>query len=129
MSLKSTVLLVLSFLAGLATAAPNAPAPAAAFKVGQTVVTSSGPIEGHPASWQPEVSEYLGVPFAIPPVGELRWTAPKPYIGNKTINAAKFSPDCAANVAAPLGSQIDYASVADIVKGIAYEIQLLLVGI
>jgi cholinesterase len=121
MSLRSAVVLVLPVLAALIKAAPNAQAPAAAFKVGKTVVTSSGPIEGHAASWQPEVSEYLGVPFAVPPVGPLRWMAPKPFIGNKTVDAAKFSPDCAANVAAPLGSQIDYTgTVADIVKGSSF---------
>jgi hypothetical protein len=124
MSFRSAVALILPALVALVKAAPNAPPPAAAFKVGQTLVTTSGPIEGHAVSWQPEVSEYLGVPFAIPPLGKLRWTAPKPFIGKKTIKAAKFSPDCAANVAAPLGSHIDYSgTVADIVKGSTFEIR------
>jgi cholinesterase len=90
---------------------------AAAYKVGQVVDTTSGLVEGQAASWQPEVSEYLGIPYAVPPIGNLRWTAPVMFDGNSTLKATKFSPDCAANVAAPLGSKIDYTSVADIVKG------------
>jgi len=89
----------------------------AAFQVGRVVETSSGPVEGHASSWQRNVSEYLGIPFAVPPVGELRWTAPKAFNGQTKIVASKFSPDCAANVLAPPGSQINYASIADIVNG------------
>ncbi|KAF2422167.1 alpha/beta-hydrolase, partial [Tothia fuscella] len=53
----------------------------------------------HASSWQPTVSEYLGIPYAEPPIGPLRFAAPKPYNGSGTIVASKFSPDCPANVA------------------------------
>jgi len=59
-----------------------------AWDIGQTVSTSSGNIQGHPDSSAPNVSEYLGIPFAVPPVGSLRFTPPQPYLGNETINAS-----------------------------------------
>jgi len=58
--------------------------------VGQIVDTSSGSVTGHAASVNTEVSEYLGIPFAIPPVGDLRWTAPQAYNGTSAINGTDF---------------------------------------
>jgi hypothetical protein len=58
--------------------------------VGQVVQTSSGPVTGHPASNNTDVSEYLGIPFAVPPVGDLRWTAPQRFNGTDPINGTSF---------------------------------------
>lgn len=58
--------------------------------VGQTVQTNSGAVTGHAASGATGVSEYLGIPFAIPPVGALRWTAPQKYAGISTINGSSY---------------------------------------
>jgi hypothetical protein len=60
------------------------------FAVGQTVKTSSGVITGHAAKNRTEVSEYLGIPFAKPPVGDLRWKAPVKYVGDAPINASSY---------------------------------------
>jgi Carboxylesterase family len=81
------------------------------WKIGQSVKTSSGSVVGHASPWKPEVSEYLGIPFAKPPVGELRWAAPKKYEGNGTIGAHKFSPSCPAVVSSPPTSKMSYESV------------------
>ena len=108
-------ILIIPAIYGLVHAVPQA--PGTAWIVGKTVKTTSGNIIGHSASWQPEVSEYLGIPFAQPPIGNLRFAAPKPYSSLDTFNATKFSPDCPANVAAPLGSKIGFESVADTIKG------------
>lgn len=62
------------------------------WQVGQSVKTTSGDVTGRPASYagSEQVSEYLGIPYAAPPVGDLRWLAPQPYKANGTIAANKF---------------------------------------
>lgn len=59
------------------------------WRVGQTVSTSSGPVTGHDAG-NDNVSEYLGIPYAKPPVGDLRFAAPQKFEGSVPINATKF---------------------------------------
>jgi para-nitrobenzyl esterase len=39
--------------------------------------TEYGVVEGLPAG-NPSITVFKGIPFAAPPVGELRWKAPKP---------------------------------------------------
>ncbi|MEO8097919.1 MAG: carboxylesterase family protein [Acidobacteriota bacterium] len=56
------------------------------------VKTETGQVEG---TAQNGMTVYLGVPFAAPPVGDLRWRAPQPaaeWTGVKTANA--FAPAC-----------------------------------
>ena len=60
------------------------------FTVGQIVETSSGPVAGHMATTNSEVSEYLGIPYAQPPVGDLRFAAPLKYTGSSTLNGSTF---------------------------------------
>ncbi|KAF7904343.1 hypothetical protein EAF00_001677 [Botryotinia globosa] len=64
--------------------------------VGQTVQTSSGPANGHPGLNNSQVSEYLGIPFAKPPVGDLRFAAPVAYDGTAIINGTNFGYTCPA---------------------------------
>ncbi|KAJ9360092.1 hypothetical protein DTO027B9_1644 [Paecilomyces variotii] len=59
-----------------------------------TVSTSNGPITGHRASKSPDVTEYLGIPYAAPPVGDLRFAAPQSYQGRKPYVAANYGADC-----------------------------------
>ena len=58
--------------------------------VGQRVRTTSGLVDGHKTSGAPEVSEYLGIPYARPPVGGLRFQAPVRYNGNRHIDGKNF---------------------------------------
>jgi hypothetical protein len=65
-------------------------AAGANWTVGQVVETSSGAVSGHAASNATGVSEYLGIPFAQPPVGDLRFAAPVTYNGSEAINGSSF---------------------------------------
>src|ERR1700744_537896 len=76
-------------------AASSAVYAQAPFAVGGLVKTTSGSIVGQASSWRPTVSEYLGVPFAAPPVGALRWAPPQPFKGaDGTIRATKYVSRC-----------------------------------
>lgn len=68
----------------------DAVSPQAQWTIGQTVQTSSGPVRGHAASHARNVSEYLGVPYALPPVGSLRFQPPLRYRGNTTVSGETF---------------------------------------
>lgn len=61
---------------------------------GEQVNTTSGLITGHPAPDYPSVSEYLGIPFAEPPIAELRFAPPTPYISKGPIKADKQPLSC-----------------------------------
>lgn len=100
-------LAVLAALAALATTGVVAADPIASgsgaggCSVGRTkqlltVQTTNGPITGHVA---PETSsscvvEYLGIPYAKPPLGDLRFAAPKPIDSESPYTAANFGYDC-----------------------------------
>ncbi|KAF2405046.1 alpha/beta-hydrolase [Trichodelitschia bisporula] len=83
------------------------------------VRTSSGPILGHASNWHPAVTEYLGIPYAQPPVGTLRFAPPAPYTSNASFTAAHFSPTCPGNVHA--NGSISYVSVKETVKSVLGE--------
>lgn len=56
-------------------------------RIGQlTVWTTNGPITGHVASNRSSVVEYLGIPYAQPPVGALRFAPSVRYssVGHQT---------------------------------------------
>jgi cholinesterase len=68
------------------------------WNVGQGVKTTNGLIKGHSSYRAPGVSEYLGIPYAEPPVGDLRWRHPRKLRKNAEYSADKFSPDCPAKL-------------------------------
>ncbi|KAI0995598.1 hypothetical protein K3495_g12582 [Podosphaera aphanis] len=64
------------------------------WQIGQTVMTSSGPVNGRDGGNLTGVSEYLGIPYAEPPIGNLRFAAPQKFIGTAPVNATKFGNSC-----------------------------------
>jgi len=60
--------------------------------IGQPVGTSSGLVTGHPAPNASQVSEYLGIPYAQPPVGELRFASPIAYVNRDgSVDGSNFA--------------------------------------
>ena len=79
-------------------------AQASACSAGTTVQTSSGPVCGisYPAGTsatgivaQTSFNQWLGIPYAAPPVGQLRWQPPQPHQSwNATLAAVTQPPGC-----------------------------------
>jgi para-nitrobenzyl esterase len=62
--------------------------------IDEPVRIENGQISGT-AGTSPEIRVFKGIPFATPPVGDLRWHAPKPAAKWDGVRAAdKFSPVC-----------------------------------
>jgi len=81
--MRSRLTFTLLFPAALALAAINDP-----------IRVENGLLSGGSAS-SPEVRVYKGIPFAAPPVGELRWKAPKAAAFWQGVRqATQFSPMC-----------------------------------
>ncbi|KAK2776166.1 carboxylesterase [Colletotrichum kahawae] len=59
-----------------------------------TVNTTNGRITGHLASNASAVIEYLGIPYAKPPIGDLRFAPPVQFMSNASYEASRFGFDC-----------------------------------
>jgi cholinesterase len=74
------------FAATLSLAAPG--------RTFETVETGNGRIVGHRSAISEDVWEYLGIPYAQSPLGDLRFAAPQKYRGNGSYTASKFVSTC-----------------------------------
>jgi para-nitrobenzyl esterase len=91
----ATVAVVAATLFGLAVVPASGAPPA-----GPVAVTSQGALRGTQVGG---FDEFLGVPYAAPPVGALRWQAPRPAARWSGVRAATaFAPHC-AQPATPFG--------------------------
>src|ERR1700722_14015684 len=77
---------------GLAVAAGALAAPMQATAGSLRVETKEGPVQGFLVNG---VAEFLGIPYAEPPIGNLRWMPPKKHAPWTTVLQAKtFGPQC-----------------------------------
>jgi para-nitrobenzyl esterase len=88
-------------MAGLAMAVSlvraQAPVPVTVALTGDVNV-AQGQLTGSPGR-NPAITVFKGVPFAAPPVGDLRWREPRPAPGWQGVRAATdFSPSCVQNI-------------------------------
>jgi para-nitrobenzyl esterase len=82
-------------------AAALAAAPGAAAAQGPVVPTASGPVRGLDTG---AMQEFLGIPYAAPPVGKLRWRPPQPAASWTGVrDATQFGPHC-PQLATPYGT-------------------------
>lgn len=76
------------------------------------VDTTAGAVEGFVDPAHPNVAQFLGIPFAEPPIGARRWLPPLPKLREqRTINATSFGSSCpqyrADTVLAPNAYNVD----------------------
>jgi para-nitrobenzyl esterase len=89
-------------LSALAAAAPAAAAGTGGLQqaAGPVVVTGNGAVRGLANG---AVDEFLGIPYAAPPVGALRWRPPQPPASWPGVrDATRFAPHC-PQLASPFG--------------------------
>ncbi|TKA61784.1 hypothetical protein B0A49_09466 [Cryomyces minteri] len=67
-----------------------------------TVETANGPVVGHAAVNRSQVLEYLGIPYAQPPVGSLRFAAPAQYASKSRFIASNYSAICPETPSRPV---------------------------
>jgi para-nitrobenzyl esterase len=62
--------------------------------ISQPVQVDGGAVRGVPGR-DPSITAFKGIPFAAPPVGDLRWREPKPMVSwNGVRKAAEFGSSC-----------------------------------
>src|SRR6266487_1836192 len=85
-------LAALALAAAGATAATAAAAAASGSDSGPIVTTDDGAVRGMTAG---TVDEFLGIPYAAPPTGNLRWRPPQPPAEWRGVrDATQFAPSC-----------------------------------
>src|SRR5207247_468614 len=76
---------------------------------GTRIMTDNGPVQG---AIMGATRVFLGIPYAAPPVGDLRWKPPAPHAAwTDTLDASKVGPSCAQLT--PLSPAYDTSSSED----------------
>jgi para-nitrobenzyl esterase len=82
-----------------------------------TATTTYGPVRGFAATGDrpDDVVAFLGIPYAAPPVGELRWRAPRrPASWRTPLDATRFGPSAPQPVGGMLDGLVPGMAVGDI---------------
>src|SRR5438270_4705100 len=77
MNLRSTAVALIALGASVSTPSLAHPSDASEFNDARVVVTEAGPIRG--VTLNPTTAAFQGIPYAEPPVGNLRWRPPEPH--------------------------------------------------
>jgi para-nitrobenzyl esterase len=97
MSVLSTVCRSACFALGFASLAALATPVAAQTQQAPQARINDGPIQGF---YRGDVAEFLGIPYAAPPVGNLRWRPPRPPAKWSDVRLTiNFGDDCVQNQA------------------------------
>jgi para-nitrobenzyl esterase len=90
--IAAAVLVAAAALIATAGGAAALPGPASGYAPGPVVRTAGGWVQGKAAG---PTDEYLGIPYAAPPVGALRWQPPQPAAPWRGVRqATSFAPHC-----------------------------------
>src|SRR5258708_40231491 len=104
---QRSVRLALALVLGAAALAPAGPAAANDSSI---VRTTGGLVRGTVSA---NVRDFLGIPFAAPPVGALRWRAPRPAASWSGVrDATSFGSACAQGPA-PLSANAGRGSTSE----------------
>ena len=74
-----------------------------------TVTTDAGTVSGAPPSGG--VTAYLGIPYAAPPVGDLRWRPPQPVVRWDGVRKADHFGTSCMTAASPVSPPINRSSL------------------
>ena len=77
---SSSWIVALALAAACAAPEPEAPSRIAALSPDVPVAVTGGQIQGAVSDDTPDVIAFKGIPFAAPPVGDLRWRPPEPVV-------------------------------------------------